>query len=888
MELHLLENRRIGGYTTFGSVWNRGEMPADMVWGLKNEKNEEIPVQSRITAWWPDGTVKWAAHTADSEKIGKRAFLGKQPEGPRTDSEKLQVSISDDRYTVSGAEVVMTIPRAGEKGCSAVLVSDVKLQGKSVMSGIYPVMILEQRREEETSGRFAASKTLQEQLCVSIIDTVDLEEIGPLQCVFRYKGRYAGQCDGANTVEMPFIIRMYINADSRELRFVHTFFYHGKEERDYLKGMGICFETILEGKPYDRHIKFLTEGKCFHEAAILLNSSSPRLPLEVWQRQMDGVWQDYSEESDVEEACRELPVWNRYFLCQDSAYHYRIGKQIKPQCCQLDCMHGRRNPGAMAAWGRNGGLMIGMQDFWQKYPSGLEADGLVEERTRCMAWFYSPEVNAYDFRHYSTESYPKTLYEGFSEVGASADGIAVTSICSAVLLSNFVSDQEMESFADRIQKPPVYVAAPEYYHSKKAFGYWSLSMESTETEQIVERQLAKALEFYREEVEERNWYGLFDYGDFMHTYDSVRHCWRYDCGGFAWQNTELVPTYWLWMYFLRTGREDAYTLASAMSRHCSEVDCYHFGPMKGIGSRHNVRHWGCSCKEPRISMAGHHRFYYYLTGDHRMGEAMEEVKDADESIINLKYYHRKNAEGSRREEYFVRNGPDWSSFVSNWMTHYERTLEPKYLTKMRNGVQDIKNAPAGLASGPEYGYDVQTGHLIYQGDREDAINTHLAVCMGEPEVWLEAAEMLEDEGFRRCLENFGRFYMMSPEEKNIASGGLIHNRSYNFRYFAADLAAFSAARLQDDKLAAEVWKSLFQALFCDKDMDSSGFVPVPYMQRNGKTWKEIPWIKTNFVSQWCLNVIVALEFIREKLPKSLEGIREMLRENILEDSFHRS
>lgn len=154
MELHLLENRRIGGYTTFGSVWNRGEMPADMVWGLKNEKNEEIPVQSRVTAWWPDGTVKWAAHTADSEKIGKRAFLDKQSGDVRSDLAKLQISVSNNCYVVSGTEIVMTIPRAGEKGCPAVLVSDVKLQGRSVLSGIYPILILEQRQEEEPSGSF--------------------------------------------------------------------------------------------------------------------------------------------------------------------------------------------------------------------------------------------------------------------------------------------------------------------------------------------------------------------------------------------------------------------------------------------------------------------------------------------------------------------------------------------------------------------------------------------------------------------------------------------------------------------------------------------------------------------------------------------------------------
>lgn len=106
----------------------------------------------------------------------------------------------------------------------------------------------------------------------------------------------------------------------------------------------------------------------------------------------------------------------------------------------------------------------------------------------------------------------------------------------------------------------------------------------------LEEQLEKAVSFYIDEIEQRNWFGLFDYGDVMHTYDSIRHCWKYDRGGFAWQNIELVPTLWLRLYFLRTGREDVYTLAEAMSRHCSEVDIYYFGPLKGIGSRHNVRH----------------------------------------------------------------------------------------------------------------------------------------------------------------------------------------------------------------------------------------------------------------------------------------------------------
>ena len=52
-----------------------------------------------------------------------------------------------------------------------------------------------------------------------------------------------------------------------------------------------------------------------------------------------------------------------------------------------------------------------------KYPSGLEAEGLAQDTTPCTVWFYSPEVGAMDFRHYSTKSYQMTCYEGSQKWG---------------------------------------------------------------------------------------------------------------------------------------------------------------------------------------------------------------------------------------------------------------------------------------------------------------------------------------------------------------------------------------------------------------------------------------------------------------------------------------
>ena len=92
---------------------------------------------------------------------------------------------------------------------------------------------------------------------------------------------------------------------------------------------------------------------------------------------------------------------------------------------------------------------------------------------------------------------------------------------------------------------------------------------------------------------------------------------------------------WLWYSFLRTGRADIFRMAEAMTRHTGEVDVYHLGRFAGLGSRHNVRHWGCGAKEARISQAAYRRFLYYLTTDERAGDLMREVADADFKTLDF-------------------------------------------------------------------------------------------------------------------------------------------------------------------------------------------------------------------------------------------------------------
>ena len=887
IKLHCLENRVASGYVTFGSYWEKGALvipnfKKDQMdsFTLRNENKESIPVQSRITAWWPDGSIKWVAHTADASKMGQETALTAQIKSGEVSEETAElvsmiIRRDDDWLYIDNGVLSLKVPTGKYKADT--LAEDIFLNGKLRVKKALPVLYLEEQGNENSTNFDLDGQTKVTRAYKAAIKAVTIEEDGPLALTIKAEGSYQHQ----NKNKMRFCIRMYINKNSSDIRFVHTFFFDGDEQTDFLKGLGIRFDTVLEGRPYEHHIRFAGELP-FKEAAILLNSSYPRLQPSVLKKQLDGKTWGYPADSDIEKAAADLPVWNRYFLYQDSADHYRIGKQTKPQCCVLSAAEGRRAHGAMEVCGENGGILLGIRDFWQKYPSGLEVTNLADDNASCTAWFYSPEAKSFDFRHYDTRSYQMTSYEGFPWLGASPEGIAVTSECTLFVRSSLTEENELNTFANRVNKPPVYVESPIAYHEKRAFGYWSLPERKTESEAFLENQLDQLFDFYKNEIEARKWYGLFDYGDVMHTYDPIRHCWRYDMGGFAWQNTELVPTYWLWLYFLRTGREDVFTVAEAMSRHCSEVDFYHFGPMAGIGSRHNVRHWGCSCKEPRVSMAGHHRVYYYLTGDARIGDAMADAKDADLSLKNITYFQQKDETGPY---VVIRSGPDWTSFLSNWMTQYERTLEPYYLEKIRQGIKDVSEMPFGLASGPSYRYE-ENGHLIYEGEDEKSPNMHLQICMGGPEVWWELADMLGDETLRKLLSVYGGFYYLTPEQKKEKTHGLIEKRPFAFPWFASDIGAYAAFFTKDKSLAKTVWKNLLNALI--KIGDEAGFTPVCYATDDQKkAHMEILWIKTNFAAQWGLNTITTLELLRDALPDTMDGVRKLI-EEMPGNEFHRA
>ncbi|WP_245864289.1 hypothetical protein [Paenibacillus donghaensis] len=716
-----------------------------------------------------------------------------------------------------------------------------------------------------------------------------LEQDGPLQAVVKLEGLHRLDASGREgqrrigkreeqyrTIEqqeqhlpsedqpqwLPYTLRLYFHAGLDSIRLVHTFHYDGDPQQDFIRGLGIVFEVPQRGPAYNRHVRFAGDSGIFSESPKTLHTRRTQGKYREWFKdQVEGRTVEFDPEEDAYflGLLEDSATWNSFKLVQDSSEHYAIHKRTEAGCTWIKAAEGRRAGGLGYVGSAGGGLAVGMPNFWRKHPSGLEVDFMAAEAALFTAWFWSPDAAVMDLRHYDTRTHVESSYEGAEELRATPYGIANTSELMIWCTAQTPGTELLLAMQEQAEQPARLVCEPEYYHLAGAFGIWSLPDRSHPAAAALEDKLDGIITFYQQEVEQRKWYGYWDYGDFMHSYDPVRHVWNYDLGGCAWQNGELVPQMWLWLTFLRTGRSDVFAMAEAMTRHTSEVDAYHFGEYAGLGSRHNVVHWGCGCKEARIAMAGLHRYYYYLTGDERIGDIMDAAKDADYATATL----------DPMRAYFppdefpthVRVGPDWAAFSSNWLTRWERMQDTAYRDKIITGINCIKAAKLRLLSGPTYGYDPQTGILTGMGD--DNWGRHLAISMGGPQVWFELAEMLEDPEWNDMLAEFGVFYNLPQEEKDLLSGGLITGKlRFEHPVLSVGIAAYGAYYLKDQATAERCWSILLDNPFALVNLQQEAS-RVTYVAE----LDEIDWINTNEASQWSLNTIIALQLIPEALPR---------------------
>jgi hypothetical protein len=462
-------------------------------------------------------------------------------------------------------------------------------------------------------------------------------------------------------------------------------------------------------------------------------------------------------------------------------------------------------------------------------------------------------------------------YEDYEKGFGTAHGIARTSEMFLWPVAATPSRQKIVEFAASVRTPPVIACAPSQYLSTQVFGgLFSAVDRSQPVKAKIEDQLDFFLSHYMKEVEQRHWYGFWDYGDVMHSYDGDRHTWKYDVGGYAWDNSELSPDLWLWYSFLRSGRADVFRLAEAMTRHTGEVDVYHLGRFKMLGSRHNVQHWGCSAKQLRISTAIYRRFYYFLTADERVGDLMRELVDADETFVTLDPIRkiRRGTYTPDRKALAVGLGTDWSGLAAAWLAEWERGGDPKYRDKLLNSMQTIAALPHGFFTSGAL-YDLNTGKFHLEGEGGVGAS-HLNAVFGLVEVCAELIKLTGDAAFEKAWLQYCDLYNAGEDEQTRVLGRSLGR--LNLGEAHSRLTAYAARQKNDKQLAERAWREFLAG--------AAGYG----LRNNLQTRRiegpavlnpidEAAWVSTNATAQWGLAAIQTLALVGDSIPATAPSPR---------------
>ncbi|MBQ8052164.1 MAG: hypothetical protein IJ197_11440 [Bacteroidaceae bacterium] len=818
---------------TLGIPFAKGEMKASWQ-GLIIADGQQLATDFWPLAYWPDGSIKWGAVAAVVPQGSKE--LAFSASGKAVPSNHTNRDSGVNLLVNTGPLQAYFSPR-GES-----LIDSLVLGGTTIATHGHLVCATQSEPYQE------GLSALHFRRYVSRVDTAYIERQGQVRTVVRIDGHHADD----RRRWLPFCVRLYFYQGSSEVRMVHTIIYDGDQDHDFIRSLGVRFEIPLRERLYNRHVAFATETGVWAESVQPL--SGRRVLDNNPQYETDQVaGKRIPEAESFDEKGRELlhnwASWNSFRLSQPNDQGFSITKRAHPNNPWIGTQTGRRAPGFVFLGDVSGGLGISVKDFWQSYPASLQVDSATHERALLTAYLWSPDGPAMDLRHYDNVAHDLIAsYEDVQEGMSTPYGIARTSELTLLPLARYPGKRAIAEQAHRLAAESPLLPTPEYLHSRHAFGIWSLPDTTSEARRRVEAQLSQYLSYYLLQQDQHHWYGFWNYGDFMHQYDPARHQWKYDVGGFAWDNTELGSVSWLWYSFLRTGRPDLWRLATAMTRHVSEVDVYHLGPMAGLGSRHNVSHWGCGAKEARISQAAWNRFQYYLTADERLGDLMTAVCDADQMLYTIDPMRL----ALPREKYpctqpaRLRVGPDWLAYAGNWMTEYERTLNPLYKQKILAGMKSIAQLPHGIFTGPGVlGYDPATGILSWEGDRQITHTEHLTTIMGGFEIQHELDELLPNRSWQRTWLEYCRDY---------------HRRTQN-SFRVSRLKAYAAWRLGDEQLAHEAWRDMWTY--------SGRLQHYPFQPRRvagsdvPEPLDESPLTTTNDCALWSLEAI----FMQEVIPE---------------------
>lgn len=746
-------------------------------------QDREWPVQTRVTGWWPDRSIKWLLLTFPLEHQGnfdpgegdgsrvpfdvtfrdgsKRRFV--LVHGPAVRSAKPRRAVvaraERDTVTIDTGPLRLTI------GPGTQWLREVMLHGQSMLApdADVPQASIDFLRVGEPYVVNTTHPSGEPDPGPVVMDKVELEEAGALRAVVRLEGR----SQGAEPATV--IVRLVADLDRPWLRMTHQVVFMQQDPRSaFVRRMAV---TLPLRQTTDR-------------ASITLAADRGHISAK--------------------------PGTARALLRQHSHLH---GEVLESNDAGWRSTALTRSGGWVDMAGGGRGLAVVLRDMWQSHPNAIVADAAAGAMSVEMWPASAPimDVRRYsDFAHISqgeaTRSGNDPANEHFNWVEdvyyKQEPFVGVSRTHEMLWLFHDAScdARQLAAVAADVQSPPLIYAGADWYRDT---GVWWDSPDWARSP-LVSANLDNLTDFWLFHQRRWGWYGFWDFGDMRHGYGSghgwccdpndlkallalppeqrsehkderaildytPEQDWAFDNGRCGWSNTEGLPGLFLQSQYLRTGRRDVYFAAEAHARHVRDVDMRHAGRWLGRGTRHGVQHWSDGNHEERQTCFSEFRWMCHLSGDRYSTDfaqlLLRQIHDATPTKLHA----------------------DHSGRLFGLLGNWEFTGDPR-IGRLLHDYTRLFIVDNGIAISPVVQFpgpkrtaiaDINDGHMFFH-------------TFGGLHAMIEYADLVDDRDLTAALIRMARFSIESPAWKMWVDEGDVHY----LRCFHAVLAF--ACRHADD------------------------------------------------------------------------------------------
>jgi hypothetical protein len=292
--------------------------------------DKEYPLDSREIAMWPNGSLKWIAHSVSpyvgySEKYTVMGINRTEVEsGVVIDRNSLNISVS----TRQGLHIRFSSPGGSS------LFENLSLNGHVLCSRANIIACIS-KKEFST-----------------IVKSIAVENATVSRAVIKVSGVLLSS-EGEE--HLPFDIRVYLYSNSSSVKIIHSFI-HDLDSDQPLMSLGLKFLVPLkETELYNRHVRLGgSDGGILKEEVQGLSGLrfGPTLQNKVDQAagKIIVLSNDQWERNDLKDGLSYIPSWDSSTLPQLSSDGFVIKKRTKKGCSWVKVTGGGRADGTAFFW----------------------------------------------------------------------------------------------------------------------------------------------------------------------------------------------------------------------------------------------------------------------------------------------------------------------------------------------------------------------------------------------------------------------------------------------------------------------------------------------------------------------------------------------------------